>query len=408
MINMVIIMDRIIWVLAIVVSCIIPNLIFADGLQFAVTNNNGVNKLEYIDSDKTISFSEAKSKYNVSDYFNILIDDQELYFYQGNEISEEEYNIGVDNDSADKRVELYGKYGIRVHSTEDIINNINNLYAKRFNGKYYLIYSKREYESIDFDRVNEYLNEHYYIDKGTNIFKYSQYGIFNYPKFPYDYDEYDMIVNVNPIITFDEEEKLNIFMDTFKEEFVGKSDYEKILIAYTYINNTVKLDENNPNINAYNALIDRNAGCIGKANAFSYIMDYLGIESYIANNAVYNEDSVVSTHSFNVVKLNDNYYIVDLSIGGIDGLLIANNQNIVFTNGIKISEQPYINSDFNISINYDKYNTLVDNIKREVKQKESLDKKSDELKTVDFASYLILIIILLFLTIIIILFTRRK
>ena len=35
-----------------------------------------------------------------------------------------------------------------------------------------------------------------------------------------------------------------------------------------------------------------------------------------------------------------------------------NNQNIIFTNGIKISEQPYINSDFNISINYDKYDTL--------------------------------------------------
>lgn len=402
-------MKRICFIWGILVSIIIPNLVFADGLQIGVTNDNGVRQLEYKAFDRIISFSDAKSKYNVSDYFNLLIDNEMLYFYKGNEISEEEYINGVDSNSADERTKMYGDYGIRVHATEDIITTIDNLYAKRFNGEYHLVFSKSEYDSIDFDQINNYLNEHYYMNKNTNIFKYSEYGVFHYPIFPYDHSEYDMIVGVNSIISIDEEEKLNTFMEAFKNEFVGKSDYEKILIAYTYIKNTAdKLDEESANLSAYNALIDRNAGCIGEANAFSYIMDYLGIESYIANNAVFYEDSVISTHSFNVVKLNGNYYIVDLSIGGVDGLLIPNNQNIVFTNGIKISDQPYINSDVNISIDYDKYDKLVDNIKREVKQKESLDKKSDELKSVDFVSYLILIIILLVLTIVIILFTRRK
>lgn len=402
-------MKRICVIWGILVTIIIPNIVFADGLQIGVTNNNGVYQLDYRNSDKKISFSEAKSKYNASDYFNLLIDNKMLYFYQGNEISEEEYNTGIDNDNTDERVKSYGEYGLRVHSTEDIISTIDELYSKRLNGEYHLVYSQEEYKTIDFEKINNYVTNHYFINKNTNIFKYSEYGIFIYPRFPFDYNEYDMIVSVSPIISLAEEEKLNVFMDTFKEEFVGKSDYEKILIAYTYITNTVKLlDEDSSNVSAYNALIDRNAGCIGEANAFSYIMDYLGIESYIANNAVFYEDSVISTHSFNVVKLNGNYYIVDLSIGGVDGLLIPNNQNIVFTNGIKISDQPYINSDVNISIDYDKYDKLVDNIKREVKQKESLDKKSDELKSVDFVSYLILIIILLVLTIVIILFTRRK
>lgn len=402
-------MKRICFIWGILVSIIIPNLVFADGLQIGVTNDNGVRQLEYKAFDRIISFSDAKSKYNVSDYFNLLIDNEMLYFYKGNEISEEEYINGVDSNSADERTKMYGDYGIRVHATEDIITTIDNLYAKRFNGEYHLVFSKSEYDSIDFDQINNYLSEHYYMNKNTNIFKYSEYGVFHYPIFPYDHSEYDMIVGVNSIISIDEEEKLNTFMEAFKNEFVGKSDYEKILIAYTYIKNTAdKLDEESANLSAYNALIDRNAGCIGKSNAFSYIMDNLGIESYIANNAVFYEDSVVSTHSFNVVKLNDNYYIVDLSMEGNTGLLITNNENIVFTNGIKISDQPYINSEVNISIDYDKYDKLVDNIKREVKQKESLDKKSDELKSVDFVSYLILIIILLILTIVIILFTRRK
>lgn len=406
---MVIIVKRICFIWGVLIGLIFPNLVFANGLQVDVTNDDGTNKLEYIDFDKRISFKEAKEKYNVNDYFSILVDNEVLYFYQGKEISEEKYNVGVDSNSADERVKMYGEYGIRVHSTEDIIKTIDNLYAKRFDGEYHLVYSRAEYESINFDQINEYVSEHYLINKNTNIFKYSEYGIFNYPRFPYDYNEYDMIVSVSPIISLDEEEKLNIFMDTFKDEFSNKTDYEKVLIAYTYLTKTVsKPNEEEPNTSAYNALIDRNAGCIGEANAFSYIMDHLGIESYIANNSIFKEDSVVSTHTFNIVKLNGLYYIVDLTVDGYNGLLTTNDSNIIFSNGIEISKDPYVKDSFNVSINYGKYDKLVDNIKREVQQKESLDNKKEDLKSVDFTSYLILIIILLVLTIIIIIFTRKK
>lgn len=394
------------WV--ILISVFFPNVVWAESLQVRVKDNGNIRELEYIIGDKKISFNEAKNNYNVNDYFNILIDNENLYFFQGREIKEEEYNIGVDNANADERAKNYQEYGIRVHSTEDIISNIDNLYAKRLGGEYHFIYSKNEYKSINFDEVNKYITNNYFLDKDINVFKYTEYGIFNYPRFLYDHDEYELIVNVSPIISLDEEKKIKEFMNAFESEFAGKSDYEKILIAYTYLSNTTTKSDCTSNISAYDALIERNAGCIGKANAFSYIMEYLGIESYIANNAKVLDDSVVSTHTFNIVKLNDMYYIIDLTLDGYEGFLKTNDYNINFSNGIKISEQDFNKDNLKVSIDYKKYDKLVEKLKLEENKNDSSKDKKNDFKSVDFVPYLILIIILLIITIIIILFTRKR
>ncbi len=402
-------MKKICLILVFLLIISIPNLALASDVQIKVIGNDNEKKLEYIVGGEKINFDEAKSKYGVNDYYRVLTSEGEFYFYKGNQINENEYVLGLDNLEADKRTSLYEKNGIRVHNTEDIINNINNLYLKRMSGEFHLIYSHNEYLMIDFNQINNFVSDNYLIDKNQNIFKYREHGIFNYPRFLYNYDEYEMIVNVSPIISLKEEERISEFMNAFKKDLNEKSDYEKILYAYTYLSKTItKKSDCAANVSAYNALIDRNAGCIGKSNAFGYMMDYLGIEAYIANNSVFKDDKVVSTHTFNIVKLNNQYYIVDLTIEGFDGLLKTNNENIIFSNGIKISEMPYVKEKLNTTINYDKYDSLVDEIRREAKKEESEESKDYDLKDVNFLSYLILVLILLVLTFIIILFTRKK
>lgn len=402
-------MKRIYSLLIVLICMLIPNIILASNIQIRVTGNDEIKKLEYLVDGEKISFNEAKTKYRVEDYSSVLTTEGEYYFYQSKQITKEEYVYGLDSSNADKRVELYGEYGIRVHNTQDIVNNIKKLYDKRVNGEYHLIYSKSEYNTIDFNEIDKFVTDNYLMDKKKNIFKYSEYGIFNYPRFLYDHSESELMVRVSSIITRNEEEKLASFMNVFKKEFESKTDYEKVLIAYTYLNKTIY--ENGDcasNVSAYNAIVDRECGCIGRANAFSYIMDNVGIESYIANNAVSKGDSIISTHTFNVVKLNGQYYIVDLMLDGYSGFLTVNNEKIIFSNGVMISDHAYQSDYLSVSIDYNKYDKLIDKISREIKHEESLNKKDEELKSVDFVSYTVLIIILLVLTIIIIIFTRKK
>lgn len=86
------------------------------------------------------------------------------------------------------------------------------------------------------------------------------------------------------------------------------SNYEKEKYVHDAIVTTVKYDKNaSMNQSAYSALVNKSTICAGYARAFQYIMINLHIPTYYCVGI----SSV--NHAWNIVKLSDGYYNVDLT-----------------------------------------------------------------------------------------------
>lgn len=251
---------------------------------------------------------------------------------------------------------------IFVKNTEETINIIDDIYQNREINDYYLFYDEG---TVDEELIKKHYQENYYSDNSLNTYTYSQYGIIYPSKFvPLLGENVITVSNRNRVITKEEEKKLEDFSKSFLKQFEGKTDYEKIYMAYKYISeNAVYQNEGSfanfidGYLSAYDVLIEHKAVCIGSSTAFSYLMDKLGIESYIVDHvgAIDVEKSIYYTsHTFNVVKLDNKYYIVDIKYNGdLSGLLIGNKnyQNESYNYDIVISDEDYQRPDFTYNFN---------------------------------------------------------
>lgn len=87
------------------------------------------------------------------------------------------------------------------------------------------------------------------------------------------------------------------------------NNLEKEKYVYKYLMNIVKYDESSIlNQSAYSALVNGSSVCAGYSRAFQYIMMQIGIPCYFCSGYANN-----GYHAWNIVKIDDNYYNVDLS-----------------------------------------------------------------------------------------------
>lgn len=87
-----------------------------------------------------------------------------------------------------------------------------------------------------------------------------------------------------------------------------KSDYAKEKYVHDTLVTTIKYDKNaSMNQSAYSALVNKKTICAGYARAFQYILIKLNIPTYYVVGV-----STVN-HAWNMVKLDDGYYNVDLT-----------------------------------------------------------------------------------------------
>ena len=151
-------------------------------------------------------------------------------------------------------------------------------------------------------------------------------------------------------------------------------------------------------VSAYDVLIEHKTVCIGSATAFSYLMDKLGIESYIVDQiGGYDETNrtYYSLHTYNIVKLDNKWYIVDIRYGNdMSGLLISNKnyKNDKYNYDIVVSDEDYNRPEFNYS--FDNVNIINDL---------DIDNAKDE-----SIYYIVLVLVLIIIFLVIILFTRKK
>lgn len=297
---------------------------------------------------------------------------------------------------------------INVNNTDEALKKIDEIYNDLDIGYYSINF---EPNTVDINKVNEYYQKKYVTDISINTYKYEDYAYYQPIRFlPIINDNSISINNMNRKITKEEVEQLDKFTDKFIKLFADKTDYEKIYMAYVYISrNAVYQNEGafekliDGYTSAYDVLINHKTVCIGSATAFSYLMDKLGIESYIVDHiASYDAKNKVyySSHTYNVVKLDDKYYIVDIKYNNdLSGLLISNQnyKDEKYNYDIMISDEDYPREDFDYTFNEDDINHLEDEVKDETK-----------LESNESIYYIVLVLILIIIGLIIFIFTRRK
>lgn len=150
-------------------------------------------------------------------------------------------------------------------------------------------------------------------------------------------------------------EKYEIQIEQVKNNILsmlnGKSDYEKIKIVHDYLVDTIEYDSTVSKDNIYNiygALVSKVCVCEGYAKAFQYLMNEIGIENTIVIGTGTNSNGKTENHAWNYVKLNGNWYAVDVTwddpilIG--NGILPESSKYQYFLKGSKTMSQNHVTS----------------------------------------------------------------
>lgn len=303
---------------------------YSYGLTYEISGAKGKRKVTFYDEDtnKVISVDTAINNYGIGSYLE-LYDDGNVYFYRGNETTKDAYIKGSAAEEADKLAKSYGASAYRVRTTQEFKNAIDNIYKNYKIGEYYFFFSK--YENIDFKAVEQYYMANYGLENTKqDYYTYKIKGPLEPDRFTPDIQK-SKELGYFKLETFDIRISKNELQVT--ENFVNKilplmkgdgSDYQKILAAYTYIVNTTSYLVDNgffndllaSNTSIYDVFINRKSVCIGYSIAFSYLMDKLGIESYIVDDITSVNDqnkTASSSHTFNIVKLDGKFYRIDLT-----------------------------------------------------------------------------------------------
>ena len=111
-------------------------------------------------------------------------------------------------------------------------------------------------------------------------------------------------------------EEIRQIVENIKAENLDKSQYGKIKSVHNYLIDNLEYDSTVSNENIYNiygALINKLTVCEGYTKAFKYILDELGIENIFVFGIGINKNGEQESHSWNYVKLEENWYAVDVT-----------------------------------------------------------------------------------------------
>lgn len=365
------------FILIISTGLLMINKSYSYGLMIELSGNKGSRVLTYYDAstDTKLSYEDAMKYYGVNKYEFLYQGNGKIYFYMGNEITENEYTKGHSIEEADKRAQSYGSNAYRVHTTQEFKNALNDIYNNYKIGTFYIEFSK--YENIDFNEINNYYQNNFALKNSyQNYYTYQVKGKQEPERFNIDLslfkEDGEIYLNTNNIRITGNEQKI---VDNFINKLLPliqkeNSDYQKILAAYTYINNTTTYlvdsgyyTELASNTSIYDVFINRKSTCIGYSVAFSYLMDKLNIESYIVDNLETvnpSSGSYYSSHTYNIVKLNNKFYKIDLT-GNV--FLAGISPNELYNSNLTISTSAYSGGFRSYIFDYETINTYLSQAK---------------------------------------------
>lgn len=147
------------------------------------------------------------------------------------------------------------------------------------------------------------------------------------------------------------QQKIEKVRDYILANVNGKSDYEKIKLIHDYLRDTIEYDSTISKDNIYDiygALVLRECVCEGYAKAFQYLMNEANIDNVIVIGTGTNSSGKTENHAWNYVKLNDNWYAVDVTwddpilIG--DGILPEKSKYQYFLKGSNTMNKNHVSS----------------------------------------------------------------
>ena len=93
------------------------------------------------------------------------------------------------------------------------------------------------------------------------------------------------------------------------------SDYDKVLAIHDWICNNVEYGaaDNYSDQDIYGAFVMREARCAGYAKAFTYLLDKIGIESYVVSGESIDRDGSSIAHAWNLIYIDGQPYYFDIT-----------------------------------------------------------------------------------------------
>lgn len=148
--------------------------------------------------------------------------------------------------------------------------------------------------------------------------------------------------------------QLDSFFAKLKKNASNKTELEKEKYVYDYIfNNCVYNETDTMSGSAYGALIKHKGRCEAICKSFMWCMRELGIECMcVSGEQNWNTESLYSSHSWNIVKINGEYYHLDLTV---DSIPLENEEKCPPNYGFFNVDDDYISEGRNI---YDLFTSL--------------------------------------------------
>lgn len=113
--------------------------------------------------------------------------------------------------------------------------------------------------------------------------------------------------------------QLDSFFEKLKKNTAKKTELEKEKYVYDYIfNNCIYNESDTMSGSAYGALIKHKGRCEAICKSFMWCMRELGIECMsVSGDQNWNTQSLYASHSWNIVKINGEYYHLDITVDNI-------------------------------------------------------------------------------------------
>lgn len=248
--------------------------------------------IKNLDSDTYYNYKvRAKSSSLIGPYSNVLsikTYKKEGYYYYLNSNQKKVYN------------EIYNG----VKSRKKVVDVTSYLSVKDFSNVYH--YVRSDHPELFYMDVGYY----YYYDNNGHVSGFEKYYNSTFKNYATNKKKFDKAVNniVNKAKGY-------------------KSDYEKEQFVAYYLSKNVKYDykvynkykKTNKWTNSlaltqssYSALVSKKTFCAGYSSAFKYIMDRFSIDSYVIG-GVGKRFGSSGEHAWNLVKLDDGYYNLDVT-----------------------------------------------------------------------------------------------
>ena len=214
----------------------------------------------------------------------------------------------------DELVSSYGNYGIKVNSNDEMNNILESIIKEKETGTYHILF---EDNVLDIDKVKEDFSNKYINNK--NYFVFDEYGIL-YPiyKLPEVSDNEVVIIKEYRSLSNDELDHISLFTSYIVDNVNDDNEYNKIKLVYDYLKENIIISEDNTNI--YDVIFNSKGNYDSLSITVQYILERLGIKSYIIKNDKY---------TYNIVNLNNKWYTLDFY--DEDGLLKGSKTSKVYS-----------------------------------------------------------------------------